>query len=164
MLFFLYSIPLCSYLIVADTFQTLLPRFFLLSILSFRHFAAVTIHIYLLLTSPSTSQKETNLWTHLKNKLNLLSAMLLRQSFPTLSRHTALFHIVWQMITCFVPYSNRVTRAERTHLCRSFDQLSHGQDYSDVKPVIHIAFLDYSLFPENPEFCATYRLMNEKII
>ena len=66
------------------------------------------------------------------------------------------------MITCFVPYSNRVTRAERTHLCRSFDQLSHGQDYSDVKPVIHIAFLDYSLFPENPEFCATYRLMNEK--
>ena len=66
------------------------------------------------------------------------------------------------MITCFVPYSNRVTRAERTHLCRSFDQLSHGQDYSDVKPVIHIAFLDYSLFPENPEFCASYQLMNRK--
>ena len=59
---------------------------------------------------------------------------------------------------------NRLNWKDRSvgYLCRSFDQLSHGQDYSDVKPVIHIAFLDYSLFPENPEFCATYRLMNEK--
>ena len=59
---------------------------------------------------------------------------------------------------------NRLNWKDRSvgYLCRSFDQLSHGQDYSDVKPVIHIAFLDYSLFPEKPEFCATYRLMNEK--
>ncbi len=28
--------------------------------------------------------------------------------------------------------------------------------------MIHIAFLDYSLFPENPEFCASYQLMNQK--
>ena len=65
-------------------------------------------------------------------------------------------------VSCRTPAEQ--SGAERTHLCRSFDQLSHGQDYSDVKPVIHIAFLDYSLFPEKPEFCATYRLMNEIII
>ena len=63
-------------------------------------------------------------------------------------------------VSCRAPAEQ--SGAERTHLCRSFDQLSHGQDYIDIKPVIHIAFLDYSLFPENPEFCASYQLMNPK--
>ena len=59
---------------------------------------------------------------------------------------------------------NRLNWKNRSlvYLCRSFDQLSHGEDYIDIKPVIHIAFLDYSLFPENPEFCASYQLMNQK--
>ena len=48
------------------------------------------------------------------------------------------------------------------YLCRSYDQLSHGQDYSELKPVIHIGFLDYTLFPEYPEFYATYKLKNVK--
>lgn len=30
------------------------------------------------------------------------------------------------------------------------------------RPVIHIGFLDFTLFPEYPEFYATYKLMNEK--
>ena len=59
---------------------------------------------------------------------------------------------------------NRLNWKNRSlvYLCRSFDRLSHGEDYINIKPVIHIAFLDYSLFPENPEFCASYQLMNQK--
>ena len=49
-----------------------------------------------------------------------------------------------------------------SYLCRSFDQLHHGQNYSDAKAVIHIGFLDYTLFPDHPEFYATYKLMNVK--
>lgn len=47
-----------------------------------------------------------------------------------------------------------------SYLCRNFDQLNKGQNYSELKPVIHIGFLDYTLFPEHPEFYATYRLLN----
>lgn len=48
------------------------------------------------------------------------------------------------------------------YLCRSFDQLNHGQEYNDTCPVIHIGFLDYTLFHELPEFYATYKLLNVK--
>lgn len=48
------------------------------------------------------------------------------------------------------------------YLCRSFDQLVHGQKYQAVQPVIHISFLDYTLFPYSPEFYATYKLLNVK--
>lgn len=48
------------------------------------------------------------------------------------------------------------------YLCRSFDQLNHGQTYTDANPVIHIGFLDYTLFEDNPEFYATYKLINVK--
>ncbi len=46
------------------------------------------------------------------------------------------------------------------YMCRSFDQLNHGQKYQEIKPVIHIGFLDYTLFKECPEFYATYKLIN----
>ncbi|MBD5527140.1 MAG: Rpn family recombination-promoting nuclease/putative transposase [Lachnospiraceae bacterium] len=49
-----------------------------------------------------------------------------------------------------------------TYLCRNFDQLSRGQDYTDIKPTIHIGFLDFTLFPEYPEFYATYKMTNVK--
>ncbi|MCM1252104.1 MAG: PD-(D/E)XK nuclease family transposase [Clostridium sp.] len=49
-----------------------------------------------------------------------------------------------------------------SYLCRSFDMLNHGQDYAEVKPVIHIGFLDYTLFDDYPEFYATYKLLNVK--
>ena len=49
-----------------------------------------------------------------------------------------------------------------SYLCRSFDMLNHGQDYTEVKPVIHIGFLDYTLFTDYPEFYATYKLLNVK--
>ena len=48
------------------------------------------------------------------------------------------------------------------YLCRSFDQLDHGQEYNEVQPVIHISFLDYTLFEKSPEFYATYKLINVK--
>lgn len=48
------------------------------------------------------------------------------------------------------------------YLCRSFDQLDHGQEYVEAQSVIHIGFLDYTLFPKSPEFYATYKLINEK--
>lgn len=49
-----------------------------------------------------------------------------------------------------------------SYLCRNFDQLQSGQNYQETKPVIHIGFLDFTLFPEYPEFYATYKLINVK--
>ena len=49
-----------------------------------------------------------------------------------------------------------------SYLCRSFDQLYRGQEYEEALPVIHIGFLDYTLFPDVPEFYATNMLMNTK--
>lgn len=48
------------------------------------------------------------------------------------------------------------------YLCRSFDTPEHGEDYREIKPAIHIGFLDYTLFEEYPEFYATYKLTNVK--
>lgn len=48
------------------------------------------------------------------------------------------------------------------YLCRNFDRLQSGQYYMEIKPTIHIGFLDFTLFPEHPEFYATYMMMNVK--
>ena len=47
-----------------------------------------------------------------------------------------------------------------TYLCRCFDNLQKGVSYSHVKSATHIGFLDYTLFPEYPEFFSTYQLIN----
>ena len=60
-----------------------------------------------------------------------------------------------------VDYHNWPERA-MTYLCRNFDQLRSGEDYLEIKPTIHIGFLDFTLFPEHPEFYATYKMMNVK--
>lgn len=49
-----------------------------------------------------------------------------------------------------------------SYLCRSFDGLNRGEDYLETKPVIQISLLDFTLFPEYPEFYATYQLLNVK--
>ena len=49
-----------------------------------------------------------------------------------------------------------------SYLCRTFDNLCRGQDYHLTKPAIHIGILDFTLFPDTPEFYATYKLMNIK--
>ena len=48
------------------------------------------------------------------------------------------------------------------YLCRTYSSLNHGDDYNTVKPVIQIGLLDFTLFPERPEFYATYKLINGK--
>ena len=49
-----------------------------------------------------------------------------------------------------------------SYLCRLFGNLESGDDYSDVMPTYHIGILDYTLFPEHPEFYATNKMMNVK--
>ena len=48
------------------------------------------------------------------------------------------------------------------YLCRTFDQLYVGDDYSEAKPAIHIGFLCFTPFKEHPEFYAKYKLLNVK--
>jgi predicted transposase/invertase (TIGR01784 family) len=48
------------------------------------------------------------------------------------------------------------------YLCRLYNNLSPGQDYTETMSAIHIGFLDFTLFEDNPEFYATYRMMNTK--
>lgn len=49
-----------------------------------------------------------------------------------------------------------------SYLCRAFDQLNKGEDYSVAKPAIHIGFLNFSATCNTPEFYATYKLQNVK--
>ena len=49
-----------------------------------------------------------------------------------------------------------------SYLCRNFDNLNKGSDYTDVKTAIHIGFLDFTLFLHHPEFHATYKMQNIK--
>ena len=48
------------------------------------------------------------------------------------------------------------------YLCRNFDNLNKGDDYTNTKAAIHIGFLDFTLFPNLPEFHATYKIQNIK--
>ena len=48
------------------------------------------------------------------------------------------------------------------YLCRNFDNLNKGDDYSNTKAAIHIGFLNFTLFPNLPEFHATYKIQNIK--
>ena len=49
-----------------------------------------------------------------------------------------------------------------SYLARSYDNVAKGDEYINVKPVFHIGFLNYTLFPEYPEFFSKYRMMNIK--
>lgn len=60
-----------------------------------------------------------------------------------------------------INFRNWVERS-MSYLCRNFDNLTRGEEYSVVRPSIQIGLLDYTLFPESPEFYASYYLMNEK--
>lgn len=46
------------------------------------------------------------------------------------------------------------------YACRSLSSLNKGDRYDKVLPVVQIGFLSYTLFPEHPEFCANYQLVN----
>ncbi len=47
------------------------------------------------------------------------------------------------------------------YLCRSFDNLNKGDDYSQTKPAIQIGILDFEIFENDTEFYATYHLAND---
>lgn len=49
-----------------------------------------------------------------------------------------------------------------SYLCRRFDQLKKGDNYETIQPVIQIGLLNFSLFPDRPEFYATYQFLNVK--
>lgn len=68
------------------------------------------------------------------------------------------------LINMEMQVANKLNWTNRSilYLCRSFDQLHHGQNYSKAYPAVHIGFLDYTLFDECPEFYAVHKLMNVK--
>ena len=47
------------------------------------------------------------------------------------------------------------------YLCRTFDNLNKGDDYSKTKPAIQIGILDFEIFENDTEFYATYHLAND---
>ena len=49
-----------------------------------------------------------------------------------------------------------------SYLARNFDHLKKGEDYKLTHPVIQIGLLDYTLFPEHPEFYSSYQFLNVK--
>lgn len=42
------------------------------------------------------------------------------------------------------------TERSLSYVCRSYDNLNHGETYGQVLPVVHVGFLPYDLFPEYP--------------
>ena len=49
-----------------------------------------------------------------------------------------------------------------SYLCRAFNNLNSGEDYIVVRPAIQIGLLNFTLFPDHPEFYSTYQFMNAK--
>ena len=45
------------------------------------------------------------------------------------------------------------------YLCRAFDNLNQGQKYEDILPAIQIGLLNFTLFPDSPEFFANYYMV-----
>ena len=48
------------------------------------------------------------------------------------------------------------------YLCRTYDNLTKGDNYKNSPTAIHIGIIDFDLFPEHPEFYSTYKLVNVK--
>lgn len=46
------------------------------------------------------------------------------------------------------------------YLCRAFDSITRGSDYTDLRPVVQISFLNFPLFEDEQEFCSTFKLIN----
>ncbi len=49
-----------------------------------------------------------------------------------------------------------------TYLCRAFDHLKSGEDYSMVHPTMHIGIIDFDLTHLTPEFYSEFMLLNTK--
>lgn len=49
-----------------------------------------------------------------------------------------------------------------SYICRSYDNLNKGEVFAEAKPVRQVAFCDFTLFKDYPEFHATYMILNVK--
>lgn len=49
-----------------------------------------------------------------------------------------------------------------SYACRSFDNLFQGQKYEEAIQVIHIGFLEFTLFEDDPEFYSEFKMINVK--
>ena len=49
-----------------------------------------------------------------------------------------------------------------SYACRSFDNLFQGQKYEEAIQVIHIGFLEFTLFEDSPEFYSEFKMINVK--
>lgn len=54
------------------------------------------------------------------------------------------------------------TSRSLAYLCRNFDNLSRGEDYTNILPVVHIGILDFTLFEDAPEFYSENKFLNTK--
>ena len=68
------------------------------------------------------------------------------------------------LINLEMQVANEYNWPERSlgYLCRSYDQLQRGQEYEETLPVIHIGFLMFTLFKDEPEFYSSYKMRNVK--
>ncbi len=48
------------------------------------------------------------------------------------------------------------------YLCRCFESINEGDDYTELKPATFIAIMNNPLFPDHPEFYSRYELLNTK--
>ena len=69
-----------------------------------------------------------------------------------------------QKLNIEMQVANRQDWTDRSlfYSCRSFCDLKHGENYKHTLPFIHISILDFTLFPDRPEFYAKYYLCNVK--
>ena len=69
-----------------------------------------------------------------------------------------------QLINLEMQMENQHNWQDRSlsYLCRSFDQLYKGEEYTVAKPATHIGFLNFTPFPERLEFNGCYKLLNIK--
>ena len=96
----------------------------------------------------------------IKNPINLASNMLGKEfilDINVMLNDETLINLEMQV-------ANEYNWPERSlaYLCRAYDNLYKGQKYEEALPVIHIGFLDFTLHPEEPEFYATYQMLNVK--
>ena len=95
-----------------------------------------------------TLQNPIELGTHIDNKEFVLDLAVIINNTLFLNMEMQVYHeAFWK-------------ERSLSYACRSFDHLNHGEGYGRVLPVVHVGFLNYSLFPEYPEFFAKYELAN----
>lgn len=68
------------------------------------------------------------------------------------------------LINLEMQVANEHNWSERSlsYACRSFDNLYQGQKYEEAIKVIHIGFLEFTLFEDVPEFYSEYKMVNVK--